>query len=94
MKDFEQWDENNLPEGGKNLIVIDNEGNKLFCYRCSCNPNCKTIKCCLSGGTLMINPKKWKYNPESFAPSGPPIDFFELYETRNTTYRRRLTRNT
>ena len=78
MQDYQVWDNDNLPEGGRNLIVIDEDNKTTFCFRCSCNPNCRTIKCCLSGGTLLITPKKWKYNPEGFAPSGPPIDFFDM----------------
>lgn len=51
-----------LPEKGKNIIGIDEEGNKYYCFRCAChNPNCKEWRCSLTGSGLIIDVVKWKY---------------------------------
>lgn len=50
-----------LPEKGKDIIGIDDRGNKHFCYRCNYhNPNCMEWSS-IFGGAIMVNIIKWKY---------------------------------
>jgi len=33
-----------IPDKGKDLVVIDSDGNKNWCYRCACkSENCVTL---------------------------------------------------
>lgn len=51
-----------LPEKGKDIIGIDKDGNKHYCFRCEChNPNCKEWRSSLTGYGLMIDVDKWIY---------------------------------
>lgn len=51
-----------LPQKGKDIIGIDEDGNKHYCFRCAChNPNCKEWRCSLTGSGLIINVVKWIY---------------------------------
>ena len=51
-----------LPEKGKDIIGIDKDGNKHYCFRCAChNLNCKEWRCSLTGYGLIIDVVKWKY---------------------------------
>lgn len=51
-----------LPEKGKDIIGIDRNDNKHYCYRCTCqNHNCKEWRCSLTGYGLMIDVEKWIY---------------------------------
>jgi len=55
-----------LPEKGKDVIVIDDEDKKHYCFTCNCkNPKCKEWRCSLTGYLLMINAVKWKYEENS-----------------------------
>lgn len=50
------------PQKGKPIIGIDDEGLKHYCFKCACkNPNCKEWRCSITGGGLMVNIIKWKY---------------------------------
>lgn len=54
-----------LPDKGKNIIGIDENGNKHYCFRCACsNQDCKEWRCSLTGHGLIINIVKWKYEQE------------------------------
>ena len=54
-----------LPEKGKDIIGIDEDGNKHYCFRCACpNPNCKQWRCSLTGSGLIIDVVKWIYEPK------------------------------
>jgi len=51
-----------LPQKGKDILGIDNNGNEHHCFRCSCgNPKCTEWRCSITGFGLIINIKKWKY---------------------------------
>lgn len=51
-----------LPEKGEDIIAIDKDGNKHYCFRCACNnPNCKEWRCSLTGYGLIIDVEKWTY---------------------------------
>lgn len=51
-----------LPEKGKNVIGVEEDGSAYECYRCSCPiQNCKTWKCSLTGYALIIDVVKWRY---------------------------------
>ena len=71
-----KWSDDNLPEAGKNIIVVDEDGDRLFCFRCSCHSGCRTLKCALTGATYFIEPKLWEYCKEW--PQVDEIDFFDL----------------
>lgn len=47
----------NLPEKAKDLVVIDSNGNKHWCYRCAC----KNEKCPITGSMIMIDVIEWEY---------------------------------
>jgi len=52
-----------LPEKGKDIIGLDEDGNTYHCYRCACpNPNCKEWRCSILGYGLIIDVVKWKYD--------------------------------
>ena len=54
-----------LPEKGKNIIGIDDQGEEKYCFRCACsNPNCTEWRCSLTGFDLMVNIVKWVYDEE------------------------------
>ena len=54
-----------LPEKGKDIIGIDEDGNKHYCFRCAChNPKCREWRCSLTGGGLIIDIVKWIYEPK------------------------------
>lgn len=54
--------EKELPTKGKDILSIDKEGNKYYCFRCAChNPNCKQWRCSLTGDGLIIEVVKWMY---------------------------------
>jgi len=51
-----------LPEKGKDIIGVDNNGDISYCFRCNChNPNCTEWRESLSGYGLIVNIVKWKY---------------------------------
>lgn len=52
-----------LPDKGKDIIGLDDEGNIIYCFRCACKrPECKEWRCTITGSGLMVNVIKWKYN--------------------------------
>ena len=54
--------ENEYPEKGKDIIGIDKDGNKHYCFRCACkNNNCKEWRCSITGFGLMINIIEWEH---------------------------------
>ncbi len=54
--------ENGYPEKGKDIIGIDGNGNKHYCFRCAChNKNCIEWRCSITGFGLMINIIEWEY---------------------------------
>ena len=54
-----------LPDKGKNIIGVEEDGSTYECYRCSCgNPNCKEWRCSLTGYGMIIDVVKWKYAEE------------------------------
>jgi hypothetical protein len=51
-----------LPEKGKDIIGIDEDGNERCCFRCAChNDKCIEWRCSITGYGLLINIVKWKY---------------------------------
>lgn len=61
-EEYKLW-KDELPEKGKDIILIDDEGESHQVFRCNCgNPNCKAVRMVL-GGELMVDPVKWKYDP-------------------------------
>lgn len=50
-----------LPDKGKNIIGIDDQGEEKYCFRSEC---CNEWRCSLTGFGLMINIIKWKYDDE------------------------------
>lgn len=53
-----------LPDKGKDIIGVDGNGNKHYCFRCAChNDKCTEWRCSLSGFGLIIDIIKWKYEP-------------------------------
>ena len=51
-----------LPEKAKDLVVIDSDGNKHWCYRCSCkSENCMEFRCPITGSMIMIDVVEWEY---------------------------------
>lgn len=51
-----------LPEKGKDIIGLDEDGNTYYCFRCNCpNPNCTEWRCSITGFGLIINIVKWQY---------------------------------
>jgi hypothetical protein len=51
-----------LPEKGKEIVAIDSNGNKHFCFRCACkNDNCTEWRCSITGFALLIDVVKWQY---------------------------------
>jgi hypothetical protein len=52
----------NLPEKAKDLVVIDSNGNKHWCYRCACkNEKCMEFRCPITGSMIMIDVIEWEY---------------------------------
>ena len=52
----------NLPEKAKDLVVIDSNGNKHWCYRCACkSENCMDFRCPITGSMIMIDVIEWEY---------------------------------
>jgi hypothetical protein len=52
----------NLPEKAKDLVVIDSDGNKHWCYRCACkSENCVDFRCSITGLMIMIDVVEWEY---------------------------------
>jgi len=51
-----------LPEKGKDIIGIDKNGNKHYCFRCNChNQNCTEWRCSITGFGIITDIKKWIY---------------------------------
>ena len=51
-----------LPEKAKDLVVIDSDGNKYWCYRCACkSENCMEFRCPITGSMIMIDVVEWEY---------------------------------
>lgn len=51
-----------LPEKGKDIIGIDDNGNKVYCFRCQCNnDNCIEWRSPF-GGAIITVIIKWKYD--------------------------------
>jgi hypothetical protein len=52
----------NLPEKAKDLVVIDSDGNKHWCYICACkSENCVDFRCPITGLMIMIDVVEWEY---------------------------------
>jgi len=57
--------EDMLPEKGRDIVAIDREGNKYWCYRCACkSQNCRDFRCPITGSMIMIDPVEWEYEEE------------------------------
>lgn len=55
-----------LPEKGRDIIGIDENGDKYYCFRCACgNIDCKEWRCSLTGYGLLISIIKWEYIPSN-----------------------------
>ena len=51
-----------LPEKGKDIIGIDKNGDRHYCFRCAClNENCIEWRCSLTGYGLFVDIRKWIY---------------------------------
>lgn len=51
-----------LPEKNKDIIGIDDKGNKTYAFRCACpNLECIEWRCSATGLGLMIDIVKWQY---------------------------------
>lgn len=71
-EEYTLW-KDELPEKGKDIIVIDDEGESRQVFRCNCrNPKCKALRMAL-GGEIMITPLKWKPDPN-------PIEINEVFD--------------
>lgn len=54
--------EDKLPEKGKDIIGIDSNDDKVYCFRCACsNPNCLEWRSPF-GGAIITEIFKWKYD--------------------------------
>ena len=54
-----------LPEKERDVIGIDDSGNKHYCFRCAChNQKCREWRCSLTGSGLIIDVVKWIYEPK------------------------------
>ena len=51
-----------IPEPKKDLKHIDSDGHEGYCYLCGCCK--KEWRCAVSGGGLMIDVIKWRYDIE------------------------------
>ena len=52
-----------LPEKGKDIIGVDTNNKKHFCFRCACNnPDCNEWRSSVTGGHMLISILKWKYD--------------------------------
>lgn len=55
--------EDKIPEKGRDIIGLDDNGKKHYCYRCACNnPKCTEWRDSIGGFNLMVNIVKWKYD--------------------------------
>jgi len=51
-----------LPEKGKDIIGIDNNGHKHYIFRCACNnENCIEWRCSITGFALILKIVEWNY---------------------------------
>jgi len=50
-----------LPERGKDIIAICDDGLEHELFLCSCPHNCRTWKCSLLGYSMILDVVKWKY---------------------------------
>jgi hypothetical protein len=65
--DYKLW-EDELPEKGKEIQVIDTDGKYHdYLFRCNCqNLNCQEIRHKM-GGAMIISPDKWRYTGREYS---------------------------
>ena len=51
-----------LPIAGKNIIALCSDDSTGYYYRCGHAPGCRTWKSTVSGGSVMVDVIKWKYD--------------------------------
>lgn len=52
-----------LPQKGKEIIAICDDGLKRELYRCPCkvNPKCMEWRCSITGMNIIVDVFKWRY---------------------------------
>jgi hypothetical protein len=57
--------EKQLPEKGKDIIALVQDGTTRYLFRCSCpREDCKAWRCSVSGLNVLVEVKSWKYADE------------------------------
>ena len=66
-----------IPIAGKDIIGLCDDDSIGYYYRCGHAPGCMTWKSAVSGGSVMVDVIKWKYNTSN--KTYEEIDLWELF---------------